>query len=290
MEGYYWRFAHRMEGWAVAAICGLCRAPEGTWAMVTLAAEPGGLERTEIAPSARADPAGIGVEAGGLLRAGPDHLEVDLGPGARLRAELRDGRGWPRRAWGALGPAHALPGLGQYWSPHLLGGRVTGDVELSGRSLQLAGADAYAEKNWGAAFAAHWWWGQGHVEDGAGVAFAGGRLRRGPLAIAPTAVAVWAPGALISLAPPLARTAAGAGGGAWRISARSARWRVALEGEAPGAPLRLPVPVPAERRVDFRADHHLVGRLALTVHRGRRLWLRGEAPVAALEDGRPTPR
>jgi Tocopherol cyclase len=287
MEGYYWRFADRRAGWAVAAICGLCRAPEGTWAMVTLAAEPGGFERTEIAPAAEADPARLGVRAGGWLRAGPDRLEVDLGAGARLHARFEDRRDWPRRAWGALGPAHALPGLGQYWSPHLLGARVTGAAELGAVRRELAGADAYGEKNWGAAFAAHWWWGQGHLDADAGFAFAGGRLSRRGIVIAPTAVAVWAGGRLVSLAPPRARTVAGAGGGAWRIAARSPRWAVALEGEAPAAPVRLPVPVPAERRVDFRADHHLTGRVAITVRRGRRLWLRGEAPVAALEDGRP---
>ena len=287
MEGYYWRFADRAAGWAIAGICGLCRSPSGTWAMVTLAAEPGGFERTAIAPSAHGEPTGLGVRAGDLLAAGPDGVRIDLGPGARLGARFAHARPWGRRVWGALGPAHALPGLGQYWSPHLLAAETTGTAELGDRTLDLSQADVYAEKNWGAAFAAHWWWGQGAFAADGGAAFAGGRLRRGPLAVAPTGVCVWAGERLLALAPPFARTLAGAGGGAWHVRARSARWEVELEGEARERPLRLPVPVPAERRVDFRAEHHLAGRLAVTVRRGRRTWLREVAPVAALEAGRP---
>jgi hypothetical protein len=112
------------------------------------------------------------------------------------------------------------------------------------------------------------------------VAFAGGRVH----GVAPTAVAVWAPGELITLAPPLARTVARAGGGEWGIRARSPRWRVELEGEA-AAPLLLPVPVAGERRLEVRSRHHLLGRVALRAWRGRRLWLRGESDAAALEDG-----
>ena len=145
MEGYYWRFADRAAGWALAAICGLCRSPTGTWAMVTLAAEPGGFERTLIAPRAHGEPGGLGLRAGELLSAGPDGLRVDLGPGARLQARFAHARPWGRRAWGALGPAHALPGLGQYWSPHLLGARVTGTAELGDAVLDLSVAVAYAE-------------------------------------------------------------------------------------------------------------------------------------------------
>ena len=49
-----------------------------------------------------------------------------------------------------------VPWLGQYWAPWLLAADVTG--AFGERSLD--GAAAYAEKNWGAAFASHWWWGQ----------------------------------------------------------------------------------------------------------------------------------
>jgi hypothetical protein len=274
MEGYYWRFGS--GEWSIAVIAGVCR----TWAMITLAAQPGGFACTQIAPVARAS--GLGVEAGALLRADPDGLRVRL-EDARLEAAFSGRRDWPRRAWGALGPAHAVPGLGQYWSPHVLGAAVTGAAVLDGRERSLDGAHVYAEKNWGAAFARHWWWGQAWLDDGAGVAFAGGRLPVG----APTAVVVWSGDELVRLAPPFARMVAGAGGGAWRVRARSARFAVELEGEAAEPPLRLPVPVPAERRLEPRSDHHLRGRLAVTVRRGRRVWLSGESALAGLEDGRP---
>jgi hypothetical protein len=145
----------------------------------------------------------------------------------------------------------------------------------------LDGAQIYAEKNWGAAFASHWWWGQAGFEHGAGVAFAGGRVH----GVAPTAVAAWTPAGVVTLAPPFARTVARAGGGEWRIRASSPRWRVEIEGEATHSPLLLPVPLPAERRLEVRSNHHLLGRLSVRVHRGRRLWLAGESFAAGLEDG-----
>jgi Tocopherol cyclase len=255
--------------------------------MLTLAAEPGGFARTEVAAEAWVDPERLGVVAGSLLRADADGLDVDLGGDARLSARFAGRRDWPRRAFGALGPAQVVPGLGQYWTPHLLSADVTGEAVIGDRTLDLAGATVYAEKNWGEAFAGHWWWGQAALDGGAGVAFAGGRLHRAGVTVAPTAAAVWTPDALVSLAPPLARTIARAGGGEWRISARSPRCAIAIEGEASGRPLRLPVPIPAERRLEPRSEHHLAARLSVTVHRNRRLWLRGESELAALEEGRP---
>ena len=139
------------------------------------------------------------------------------------------------------------------------------------------------EKNWGTAFAPHWWWGQASLDDGAGVAFAGGRVH----GVAPTSVVAWTPDGLVALAPPLARTVARASGGEWHIRARSARHAIEIRGEATGPPLRLPVPIPAERRLEVRSEHRLAGRLSVTVRRGSRLLLRGESGLAGLEDGRP---
>lgn len=272
-EGYYWRFAG--PGWSAAVIAGVCRDARGTWAMITLAAQPGGVEYTAIADRTWIDPDGLGVDAPPYLRADADSLTVDLGPGLTARFSAR--RDWPRRPWGPLGPAHSLPWLGQYWAPHLLGARVSGQFG----ERPLDGASVYAEKNWGAAFASHWWWGQAGFEDGAGVAFAGGRVH----GAAPTAVAAWTPSGVVTLAPPFARTVAQAGGGEWRIRATSPRWKVELEGEATEPPLLLPVPLPDERRLEVRSRHHLRGRVRVRIHRSRRLWLDAESGTAGLEDG-----
>jgi hypothetical protein len=235
--------------------------------MVTLASEPDGFERTEIVDVASIGRDRLRVDAGPAFQADETSLRVDLG--RRLDARFADRRGWTR-PFGPLGPVQLVPWLGQYWAPHLLGAHVTGTYD--GRSLD--GVDVYAEKNWGAAFADHWWWGQGP-----GVAFAGGRIH----GVAPTAVVAWTGDGLVSLAPPFARTVAQAGGGEWRIRAKAARWRVEIEGSAVGG-LRLPVPLPRERRLEVRSSHHLVGQIKVRVWRGRRLWLANEG-LAGLEDG-----
>jgi hypothetical protein len=267
-EGYYWRCAG--VGWSVCAIAGVCRDARGeTWAMVTLASEPDGFEETRIVDRARIAADGLGVDAG-PLQADETSLRVELGRVLEARFEAR--RGW-ERPLGPLGIAHMVPWLGQYWAPHLLGARVSGSYD--GRSLD--GVEVYAEKNWGAAFADHWWWGQGP-----GVAFAGGRIH----GVAPTAVVAWTDRETLALAPPFARTVARAGGGEWHIRATSPRWRVEIRGEAGGG-LRLPVPLPRERRLELRSNHHLTGQVEATVWRGRRLWLRTSG-LAGLEDGAAT--
>jgi len=203
------------------------------------------------------------------LRAGPNTLDVDMGPG--LHVEWERPRTWSK-AFGPLGPAQMIPFLGQYWAPHLLDATTRGTYGT--RSLD--GAHAYSEKNWGAAFAEHWWWGQAEF-----VAFAGGRIH----GVAPTAIAVWTDRELISLAPPLARTVTRAAGGEWHVRAQSPRYRVELTGEAID-PHRLPVPIPgAERRLEIRSSHYLRGAIDLKVHRGRRLWFSGSSQTAALEEG-----
>jgi len=231
--------------------------------MVTLATSDGDVwtEITEQPVHGRTVDAGV-------LRADDTSLDVDLGPGLSVR--LADRREWPRRPFGPLGAAQSIPWLGQYWAPWLLGARVSGT--LGTRSLD--GAHVYAEKNWGAAFADHWWWGQGP-----GVAFAGGRIH----GVSPTAVVAWTDRETVALAPPFARTVARAGHGEWHIRAASARWRIEIEGDASGG-LRLPVPLPRERRLELRSNHHLTGQLEARVWRGRRLWLHSSG-LAGLEDG-----
>jgi hypothetical protein len=276
MEGYYWRIVDLARGRVVMVLCGVCAAPQGRWAVVALARHPERVLRTAIVPEASADPLGLGVTAGAVLRGDHERLRVDLGEGARLDVRFADRVGWPRRVFGALGPAQAVPGLAQYWHPHLLGARVEGGG--------LDGALAYAEKNWGPAFAPHWWWGQAFFEPEVCAAFAGGPLRLLGHAVAPTAVVVRIGTRVLRLTPPLARVHAGPGG--WHVRARSARWTVELEGEAtPDELYDLPVPVPGERATEPRSRQALAGRLRLAVRRGNRTIFTGESLLAGLERG-----
>lgn len=246
----------------MCAIAGVCR----DWAMITLASSSGEVW-TEISDRVHVSREELRVETE-HLRADAASLEVTLGPGLHARFDQR--REWAR-PFSPLGPAQMVPFLGQYWAPWLLSARVSG--AFGDRRLDDVGV--YAEKNWGAVFAPHWWWGQAEF-----VAFAGGRVH----GVAPSAVAVWTPEEVVTLAPPLARTVAWAGGGEWAVRASNWRWQVELEGEA-DEPLHLPVPIPKERRLEVRSRHSLLGRVQVVVRRGRRVWFRGESSTAALEDG-----
>ena len=292
MEGYYWRLTDLAARRVVVAICGVARADDGLWAMVILAAHPGDFVRVGTTRSALADPARFGVRAETALVADARRLRVDLGADAQLDVALRERVPWPRRAFGALGPAQAVPGLHQYWHPVGLGGRAYGHARLGGGEVRLDGAAAYAEKNWGAAFSAHWWWGQAFPEPEVCIAFAGGRIGLGPLTVAPSAVVVRAGSELVSLRPPAARMAAAVRDGAWRVRGRGARHSVLIEGDAdPAAAAALPVPLPARRAFEPRSRQVLAGRLAVTVRRGRRVLYRGESGLAGLEHGgEPEPR
>jgi hypothetical protein len=308
MEGYYWRLSDPASGRCVIALCGVCRAPgaagaarapgapgaggfpPGHWAVVALAAHPGGFVRWANAPAAAAEPDGLGAaawEAGGapVLRGSERRIAVDLGADARLEAVLEGRVEWPRRALGGLGVAQVAPGLPQYWHPAVLGARVRGEAVLGGETVALDGWDGYVEKNWGGTFPGEWWWGQATLGEGAMAAFAGGRLG-GPLAA--SAVVVRAGAELVRFAPPGALVTASAGGGEWRLRARTPRWTALLEGDAINPPHILPVPVPAERRAVLRSEHHLAGRLRVTLRRGRRTVLRAESILAGLEHGTPS--
>jgi hypothetical protein len=292
MEGYYWRLTDHAAGRVVVAICGVARAHDGPWAMVILAGHDPthpGFVRVATTRTAWADSRGLGVRAEEALVAEPGRLQVDLGPDALLDVSLGERRDWPRRAFGALGPAQAVPGLHQYWHPHLLGGRAVGSARLGGEEVALDAA-AYAEKNWGAAFSDHWWWGQAFPEPDACVAFAGGRIHVGPIGAAPTALMVRVGPELVRLVPPAARMVTAATDGAWRIRGRSPRYSVLLEGEADDSTAAaLPVPLPAERALEPRSRQVLAGRLAVTLWRGRRLLYRGESALAGLEHGTSRP-
>lgn len=290
LEGYYWRLTDAAAGRVVIALVAVCQSPGGPWGLVALAAHPGGFVRWALTDTAYADPARLGVVAGDALAGSAQRLRVDLGPGARLDVGFSEPREWPRRSFGALGAAHAVPGLPQYWHPHMLGASVEGEATLDEERLDLAGATAYSEKNWGSSFSEHWWWGQAQGFDGADacVAFAGGRIELAGVAAAPTALVFRLGGELLRFSPPFARMTAAVGETGWRVTARSARHHVELEGEVAGrAPVLLPVPVPAERRVDVRSRQYLAGRLHVRVLRSGRTLFEGESELAGLEHGVP---
>jgi hypothetical protein len=276
MEGYYWRIVDPAGGRVVMVLCGVCASPEGRWAVVALARHPEGFVRSAIVPTATGDPHRFGVTAGDVLTGDEHQLRVDLGPDARLDVRFTDHVGWPHRAFGALGGAHAVPGLVQYWHPHLLTARVHGGG--------LDGALAYSEKNWGPAFAPHWWWGQAFLDESVCAAFAGGPLRLLGHTVAPTALVVRLGDDVLRLAPPFAHVRATAGG--WHLVARTPRHTVTLEGDAaPDRLYSLPVPVPGQRATEPRSRQALAGRIALTVKRGGRTLFKGESALAGLERG-----
>jgi tocopherol cyclase len=294
MEGYFWRFSDRTSGRVVVALCGVNRAAGGDWATVALAGHPGGFQREADVSPAGADPDRLGAwagEGGAAFAGGPDRLAVDLGPGATLDVRLRDLHPWPRRAFGGLGVAQVVPGLGQYWHPYLLGGRAEGRAVLGEEELDLDGFQVYAEKNWGAGgFPDHWWWGQAHGFDrpDACVAFAGGDVTFGPARLHATAIVVRAGDLLVRLGHPLASPVrAQVGGGRWRLRGRSARWSVDLDAEAaPGDAHVLPVPLQAEGHSVPGALEHLAGHLRVTVRRrGGGTVFSDRSALAGLEDG-----
>jgi hypothetical protein len=294
MEGYYWRFTDASAGRVVIVLCGICAPGDGDWALVALAAHPDGVVRHAIVPQAAAFADSFGVRAGTTLSATRESLSVDLGVGARLEAVLHRRRDWPRRMLGGLGPAQVVPGLGQYWHPHLLGGAVSGSAELGARRVSLDTATAYAEKNWGSAFADHWWWGhaQGFDDPGVCVAFAGGRVTLPLGEVAPTSVVVAVDGRVLRLAPPLARTVASVGADTWRLRARQGATSVTVEASA-GAhpfPALLPVPVVDQRRATLRSRQLLAGRMEVEVRRRGRLLYAGVSELAGLERPHTTAR
>jgi hypothetical protein len=283
---------HPASGVVVIALSGVCHGPEGCWALNTLAAHPGGFARTAITPTADPDPRRFGVRAERVLRGDATALAVDMGADASLEITLRDAVPWPARAFGALGIAHAIPSLPQYWHPVVLAAGVRGHVRAGDIDLDLDGGVGYAEKNWGHGFPGRWWWGHAATfGDDVSVSFAGGRMALPGGAVAPTAVVVRLGGRVIALAPPLATTQAALGAGAWRLRTRGRGYRVEIEGAAGDERAHeLLVPVPGQLRGELRSQQQLAGSLALRVRRGRRLLYDGRSALAGLEVELPVNR
>jgi hypothetical protein len=285
MEGYFWRFTQAATGRVAIVISAISRARDGApWAFVGIATYPGRFFRWAALHDVRADTGRYAVSAGTAFSAGPEHVLAELAPDCRLEASLSAPAGWPRRALGALGGAQLVPGLSQYWHPHLFAADVRGSVAAGGESWALDGGRVYAEKNWGRGFPDVWWWGQAHdFGDDVSVAFAGGPVRVGPARFDASAAVVRLGGSVVRCRPPAAMTL---GDGSWRLRARAGARLVEIEGAAdPATAHSLTVPLPDERRVADRSHHHLAGSLRVRVSRRSRLVYAGESSLAGLERG-----
>jgi tocopherol cyclase len=288
MEGHFWRITQARTGAVVVAIVAISRDAAGRpWAMVSLAAHPGGAVRSATLPGATAAVRGLALTAGDAVAADERSLRIAVGDDAALDVTFSEPQLWPRRAFGALGPAQMIPGLSQYWHPWLLRARVSGVARIGDDELDLDDAVAYAEKNWGAGgMPPTWWWGQAHGFDRAdvGVAFAGGRAGIGPLRATATALVAAVGDDVRAVVRPLRPLRVEVDDRGWRLAGGG----VEVEAHADGvAPHLLPVPVPRERRrLDDWAPQHLTGTLRLRVRcRGRTVY-EGTSHLAGLERGR----
>src|SRR4051794_6246742 len=143
MEGYFWRFTDERSGRVVIVICGACRAPDGPWALVAAGSHPGGFQHFEVVDGCELSADGLGIRAGGDAFVADEHgVRVRL-DGVEVDAAIEPVVPWPRRAFGGLGIAHAVPALGQYWHPHLLLGRTSGTARMNGERWSLDGSTAY---------------------------------------------------------------------------------------------------------------------------------------------------
>lgn len=270
MEGWFWRFTDRSSGRVVVALCGVNEHPDGAWATVAVATHPSGTVRSAAADGAMASADRFEVSVPGVLHADERSLAVDLSD-VRLRVELHDVAEWPLTLGGG-GVFSMLPFLGQYWHPHVLGGRTTGEVTIGDETWSLEDADVYAEKNWGGGFPDWWWWGQaqGFADRETCVAFGGGRLRAGPIGVDVTGCVLRLGDRVVRFSPPFSSVRTLVGAGRWQVSARRPGWRVSIDADGgPQVPAVLPVPIPDEKRNVDRDLEHLGGRLQL------RAWNRG---------------
>ncbi len=288
MEGYFWRVTDVARSRVVVVLCGVNRHPDGDWATVAIATEPGGVVRSAVLPLASSRRDAFLVTAGGdAFRASPTHVRIELGD-AVVDFSIERAVGWPH-ALGGGGIFSAVPFLGQYWHPHVLGGAVSGSAQIGSDRWDFSDAQIYAEKNWGAGFPERWWWGQaqGFDRDDVCVAFGGGRLTAGPLAITVGGAVIRVGGDVIRFAPPFAGVRSTTDGNRWEVRARRRGQTLRLVGTGAGQPHVLPVPLPAERRNVDTDFEFLAGHMTLELTGA--VQYSGETHLAGLEVGyRPT--
>lgn len=291
MEGYFWRLTDAAAGRSLIALVGVNQGPAGSWATLGLAGSNGFLRTAEV-DGAWADAREAAAGSGARFLGDGRRLCVDLDEEARVDVVLSDLLPWPRsRPFGGSSIFQCVPGLNQYWHPWLLGGRADGVATLGGERWEIAGAQVYAEKNWGReGFPDAWWWGQaqGFAEPGACVAFAGGEVYAGGLRTEVTGLVVRLPdGTVVRLGDPVVTpVAAEVSDERWFLHGRGLGWQVDVDARAPlGDAHVLPVPLPSQRRNTPGALEHLSGRLRVRVRRfGRTVW-EGESALAGLEHG-----
>jgi len=285
MEGYFWRFTDTVSGRVVVILCGVNCHPDGDWATVALAAHPGGFVRSAVLGGARASTETLLVEAGeGAFRADHDTVHLDLGPDATATISLGQHVGWPL-VFGGGGVFSTIPFLGQYWHPHLLGGRAQGQVSVGAETWDLHDCAVYAEKNWGAGFPERWWWGQaqGFDDPDVCVAFGGGLLTAGPASITVGGLVVRVEDTVLRFAPPFCGVHSETDGRTWTVDARGHGTRVHIVGTAVDQPHVLPVPLPAERRNVDSDFEHLAAQMTLEI--SGRINCSSSSDLAALEVG-----
>lgn len=288
MEGWFWRVTEPDTGRALIALCSVNRHPAGDWSTTAVGLHPGNIVRAAALDGAVATHSPFGVTAGSdgsAFTVAADRVDFRLDD-LHLQMEFSDLLSWPK-AFGGGGVFSSIPFLNQYWHPYRLGGRATGSVEFEDQRWEFSGATLYAERNWGAGFPLRWWWGQAHDFDGAdvSVAFSGGLLELGPLKREVAGVVVRLGRKVIRLTPPMPVRSV-LGESYWKISGRSPRYQIELEGDGAGiAPHVLPVPMPAERRNVDTDFEHLGGRLRCTVKESGRVIFDGTSNLAGLEIG-----
>lgn len=291
MEGYFWRITDVENGRALIALNGVNQGPNGPWATLGFAAEPGGFLRVAAHPAASADRTGVGARAGDAFDGDARRLRVNLGNDAQLNVTISDPLPWPHRAFGGSSVFQAVPALNQYWHPWLLGGRVNGTATVGAEIWQLRDAQIYAEKNWGReGFPDAWWWGQaqGFAERDACVAFAGGQVHSGPIRTEVTGLVVRLPGGRVFRLgnPGVSPVRAEVDDERWMLHGRGYGWTIDVTATAPRAASHvLPVPLPSQERNTAGALEHLAGALEVTVRRRGRLVWSGRSELAGLEHG-----